>query len=530
MSTPSTNTTTLNVILDEPTTRREQLEVLRNELDALRARARKRERKFAAELDGVFGARRVDAVNLTHYLALRSRDLRPLQAALTEMGLSSLGRMESDVLGNLDAVITMIDDALGDTSVDEDLPIRDPGDAPRERLHRAAVDLLGGTRDDRITRIMVTMPKDAADDPELVESYVEAGLDLARINCAHDNPEAWARMAKHLRGAMPRVRIAMDLAGPKVRTGPIVAAEPTEQNEQKPGKKKKGKRPALVVHRGDVITVTADSTAPVQASEGPTHRIGCTLPEALVHVEPGHEVSFDDGKITGVVTATRGGEIDVRVILCSKKGSRLRAKKGINFPDSEIDVPALTAEDREALPHVIALADIVELSFTRSAQDVRDLFDALDELALTDERAARLGIVVKIETPSGFAALPEIMFELMRRERVGVMIARGDLGVEVGFARLAEVQEEMLWLCEAARVPVIWATEVLANLAATGVPTRSEVTDAAAGNRAECVMLNKGPYMADTITKLNDILTRMHEHSDKKRPLLRRLKSWERDD
>jgi pyruvate kinase len=148
-------------------------------------------------------------------------------------------------------------------------------------------------------------------------------------------------------------------------------------------------------------------------------------------------------------------------------------------------------------------------------------------LAELDERDAdRLGVVVKLETVEGFRALPEILFALMRRRDAGVMIARGDLAVETGFERLAEVQEETLWLCEAAHLPVIWATQVLDDLAKRGVPTRAEVTDAAAANRAECVMLNKGPRIDDAIRALDDILRRMRGHMDKKRPLLRRLRSW----
>jgi pyruvate kinase len=104
-----------------------------------------------------------------------------------------------------------------------------------------------------------------------------------------------------------------------------------------------------------------------------------------------------------------------------------------------------------------------------------------------------------------------------------VMVARGDLGVEVGFERLAEVQEEILWLCEAAHVPVIWATQVLESLAKGGMPSRAEVTDAAMGSRAECVMLNKGPFILQTMRFLCDVLNRMEAHQKKKTAMLRKL-------
>jgi pyruvate kinase len=112
----------------------------------------------------------------------------------------------------------------------------------------------------------------------------------------------------------------------------------------------------------------------------------------------------------------------------------------------------------------------------------------------------------------------------MRHPPVAVMVARGDLGVEVGFERLSEVQEEILWLCEAAHVPVIWATQVLESLAKGGMPSRAEVTDAAMGSRAECVMLNKGPYIHETLRFLTDVLGRMEEHQHKKSSRLRKLR------
>jgi len=116
----------------------------------------------------------------------------------------------------------------------------------------------------------------------------------------------------------------------------------------------------------------------------------------------------------------------------------------------------------------------------------------------------------------------------MRHPPIAVMVARGDLGIEVGFERLSEVQEEILWLCEAARVPVTWATQVLESLAKGGMPSRAEVSDAAMGSRAECVMLNKGPYIRETLRFLADVLERMQEHQYKKTAHLRKLRLADR--
>jgi pyruvate kinase len=164
---------------------------------------------------------------------------------------------------------------------------------------------------------------------------------------------------------------------------------------------------------------------------------------------------------------------------------------------------------------------MVGLSFLRHEGDVDVVHDYLRQV-----HAEHLGIILKIETTAAFASLPEILLHAMRSPFVGVMIARGDLAVEAGYERLAEVQEEILWLCEAAHLPVVWATEVLDQLARTGQPSRAEVTDAAMAQRAECVMLNKGPHIGAAIVVLDDILRRMSGHQRKKMALLRPLHSW----
>jgi pyruvate kinase len=254
--------------------------------------------------------------------------------------------------------------------------------------------------------------------------------------------------------------------------------------------------------------------------------IGCTLPEAVGALLPGHRVFFDDGAIGGVVEQVHapGGApptARIRITQAPPGGAKLRAEKGINLPDTDIPVPALTDKDTADLAAVASLADAVALSFVRHPDDV-----ALLQQRLRDLGVGHLGVVLKIETVQGFRRLPAILRTAMHSEHVGVMIARGDLAVEAGYERLAEVQEEILWLCEAAHLPVIWATEVLDKLARTGRPSRSEITDAAMSERAECVMLNKGPHVVDAMLTLHDILQRMAEHQSKKRPLLRPLRSW----
>ncbi|MCX7680343.1 MAG: pyruvate kinase, partial [Spirochaetes bacterium] len=141
-----------------------------------------------------------------------------------------------------------------------------------------------------------------------------------------------------------------------------------------------------------------------------------------------------------------------------------------------------------------------------------------------DRRQHQLGVLAKIETLRGARAIGEILLEGLKHEPFGVMIARGDLAVELGPEYHAEIQEELLWVCEAAHVPVVWATQVLDRLAKKGTPSRPEITDAAASSRAECVMVNKGPYVDLAVMLLDEVLSRMAHHQHKKTPLLRALR------
>jgi pyruvate kinase len=142
------------------------------------------------------------------------------------------------------------------------------------------------------------------------------------------------------------------------------------------------------------------------------------------------------------------------------------------------------------------------------------------------QRAGAIGIVAKIETVHALYNLPELISRAAGRQPFGVMIARGDPAVEISFPRLAEIQEEILWVCEAAHVPVIWATQVLENLAQKGIPSRAHITDAAMAERAECVMLNKGPYVAEAVRLRDDVLRPMEPHQRKKTSQLRALRLW----
>ena len=572
---------------------------------------------------------RDSARNLLHYLALRRRDLRPLQLRLASLGLSSLGRAESHVLATVDAVIDTLGRLTG--SKPAELPVEP---APivfsrgAELLDRHTERLLGKPTPGRGVRIMVTMPSEAAHDYSLIHTLLQHGMDCMRINCVRDDAAAWLRMIEHLRRAEQALgrscQVVMDLGGPKLRTGqvepgPVVArvrprrdvfgrviapariwlhaeehpclppsvadaclpvpgewlarlkqdgvitftdargsrqamtvVDVTRQgawavlhksayilpgtalriSAEKKNRRRKavvGQLPAgeraIVLRRGELLILTGDGSPGRPAtcdSAGMVltpATIGCTIPEVFADVQAGEGIWFDDGKLGGIIERVEPDRIMVRITHARPGGEKLRGDKGINLPESRLKLSALTAKDLEDLHFIARHADVVGLSFANTAADVESLLRHLEGL-----EGRHPAILLKIETRQGFENLPSMLLAAMRAPCCGVMIARGDLAVECGFERLAEVQEEMLWICEAAHVPVIWATQVLETLAKEGMPSRAEITDAAMGHRAECVMLNKGPHILTALQLLDGILRRMQTHQDKKRSMLRALR------
>lgn len=440
---------------------------------------------------------RLSAPNFAAYLALRRRDLRGLQLDLMPFGLSSFGRSEARVITSLDAVIATLHAIEGERA--RYPPARAFFRGERLIEHNTE-EVFGPQPAGRYTRIMVTLGSEAATDPKLLERLIAAGMDCARINCAHDDPDAWRAMVANIRAAEKIVgrscKICVDLAGPKVRT--VEVSLPDERHRLK---------------LGDRILFTAalhgNASFPVQFTS--------SIPGVLQQLEAGTPVWINDGKIGCEVEERTPEGAVLRVTHARPKGERLRAEKGLNFPSIALDAAALTADDLANLKIVAPLADMIGFSFVREPADVEQLQDALGKPT---------PLVLKIETARAVANLPDLIVTAARRSPTAVMIARGDLAVEIEYRRLAEIQEEMLWLCEAAHVPVVWATEVLDRFIKDGKPSRAEFTDAAASGRADCVMLNKGPYIVEAVDVLSDVLHRMEAHQHKKTPLLRALRSW----
>ena len=563
--------------------------------------------------------------NLIHYMALRELDIRKLQLELADHGLSSLGRAEGYVLGNLRKVRLLLT-ASEANQAPELVQIGDqvPAVLPltwsesESLLHTHTRAIFGPKPQSRHVYIMVTAPSADVADESWLRRMLKAGMNMLRINAAHGTPDEWRMISERARRASKdadlALRIAVDLPGPKMRTlalsegAHVIKLQPQRdefgrvttpcqvrigsspsssstltslptlpippeiegkiaEGDQLEFEDTRGRPRSIRIKSKDAtlgIIGELDRTAYIgemtellikDASGAkkitfvcknlpsrdfsvligigakfilcstPTEaiadhpelpRLGCTMPAIFGALKNDMAVMFDDGKIVARIETLAPTYAVLRLERAARGTARLHGDMGINIPDADLKVPAFTEADSAALSFAEEHADILSLSFIRSVEDVRTLERQI--------RRPDIGLIIKIETRAGFEAIPAILLDFLGKRNLALMIARGDLAVEIGFARLAEVQEEILWLAEAAHIPVIWATQVLESLAKTGFPTRSEVTDAAMSVRAECVMLNKGPFIEDALHTLDSILVRMEAHQYKKRQLYRPLK------
>ena len=595
----------------------EKFEALLKEIEKLIFKVKGMEKVYTDALKSAHPNYRNSAQNLAHYRGLRLGDIRELQKQLGYLGMSRIAKAESHVMASLRATQAILNGFISGKVISTHqgkLSIKKGG----KLLRSHTKSLLGYRSRGRRTRIMVTMPNTAADDANWVEEMVKAGMNCARINCAHDSEEVWKKIIDHIRTANKKLgkncKVAMDLAGPKIRTGPMkpgpeilklspersitghiiqpvriwIAEQPHIEGEEEhlplvqavvdslqvgeeiyltdtrgknrtlkivghePGGKwahcydtlylqsgsplfrdkeqtfqlgKVGSLPTLeqkiILNSGDSLRIDKASI-PGEPSmyneEGEMlaeAHISCTAPEVFSYIQKGEPVLFDDGKIEGFIEEIREDFFRVRVVRAKIGGGKLRSDKGINFPKTQLQIRGLTAKDKRDFVFVAAHADVVNMSFVNSPADVEELIQIMDRMGVRDT----LGVILKIETQQGFNNLTDILLTAMQVFPVGVMIARGDLAIETGWEQVGRIQEEMLSLCQAAHVPVVWATQVLESLAKKGVPSRAEITDAVMAQRAECVMLNKGPQILEAISLLDTILKGMSAYQEKNAPM-----------
>lgn len=271
-----------------------------------------------------------------------------------------------------------------------------------------------------------------------------------------------------------------------------------------------------------VVRDIKDTAVPIYDPDGKLlepGKITCNPPELIEKMKVGAPILFDDGKIEGVIVEVAEDAFKVNITRSAEGGAKLRPEKGINVPTLDLGISGLTDKDREDLKFVAQHADIVNFSYVNTENDVSELLNELEKLGVKN----KLGVILKIETQMAFKNLIGILITAMQTKLLGVMIARGDLALEVGWKNMATVQEGILSFCSAAHIPVVWATQVLEGLAKKGLPSRSEITDITSSVQAECVMLNKGPHIQRAISFLDEVLVNIEGSHDKKELMLPRM-------
>ncbi|MBO9682998.1 MAG: hypothetical protein J7502_10085 [Flavisolibacter sp.] len=434
---------------------------------------KQQEGKFSFLLDKVHPSQKASAANLLHYLFLRSRDLGSLQTSLHLQGLSTLNMSEAYTESQLLAVLQHF-------SFNKDGQVPCDYFTAQEIVKKRTTELFGKKDHDGIPSIMVTFKTSFARDYLAVKKLLKAGMNVARINCAHDDEATWLQMIKMIRDASEfsgiPCKVYMDLAGPKMRT------EITAKHNR------------IEVEEEDIILLTEKNDG---KSKLPV--VECSIPGIIQQLKEGERVIFDDGLIETKVIGFKRNGAELEVTRVSSKKPFLKAEKGINFPDSHLRIPALSEFDHKCIPFIKEYADIVGYSFIQSTEDLTELQNLLSGTSLP--------IVLKIEKPAAMKNLPSLLFAAMRQPYYGVMIARGDLAVELGFENISQAQDEIISLCRAAHAPVIYATQILETMNKKGLPTRAEITDAAYGIWSNCVMLNKGMHTVKAVRALKQILS-----------------------
>ena len=332
----------------------------------------------------------------------------------------------------------------------------------------------------RRAKIVCTMGP-AVDSPEKVRELIAAGMNMARLNLSHGgHPEHQARMDRVREAAKEvgvPIAILVDLQGPKIRLARFKAG------------------PHDLV-RGDIFTITTDEV------EGTKERVGTTYKGLPGDCKPGDRILIDDGKVTVEVVEVKGNDVVTKVI----EPGAVSNNKGINLPGVAVSVPALSEKDMDDLRWGLkAGADFIALSFVRSADDIVDVHRIMDEVGI------RIPVIAKIEKPQAVENLQGIINAFD-----GIMVARGDLGVELPIEEVPLVQKHCIELAREAAKPVIVATQMLDSMITNSRPTRAEATDCANAvlDGADALMLSGETSVGEFAIEAVQTMARIISHTE----------------
>jgi pyruvate kinase len=321
----------------------------------------------------------------------------------------------------------------------------------------------------------------AVESPEKVRELIAAGMNMARLNLSHGGYEEHQSRLNEVRAASKEagkpVAILVDLQGPKIRLARFKAG-PHD------------------LARGDIFTITTDEV------EGTKERVGTTYKGLPGDCKPGDRILIDDGKVTVEVTEVKGNDVVTKVI----EPGAVSNNKGINLPGVAVSVPALSEKDKEDLRWGLnAGADFIALSFVRSAEDIVDVHQIMDEVGI------RVPVIAKIEKPQAVANLQGIVDAFD-----GIMVARGDLGVELPIEEVPLVQKHCIELAREAAKPVIVATQMLDSMITNSRPTRAEATDCANAvlDGADALMLSGETSVGEFAIEAVQTMARIISHTE----------------
>ncbi|CAB4540753.1 unannotated protein [freshwater metagenome] len=332
----------------------------------------------------------------------------------------------------------------------------------------------------RRAKIVCTMGP-AVESPEKVRELIAAGMNMARLNLSHGGyPEHQARLDRVREAAKEAgvpVAILVDLQGPKIRLARFKAG-PHD------------------LARGDIFTITTDEV------EGTKERVGTTYKGLPGDCKPGDRILIDDGKVTVEVVEVKGNDVVTKVI----EPGAVSNNKGINLPGVAVSVPALSEKDMDDLRWGLkAGADFIALSFVRSADDIVDVHRIMDEVGI------RIPVIAKIEKPQAVENLQGIVDAFD-----GIMVARGDLGVELPIEEVPLVQKHCIELAREAAKPVIVATQMLDSMITNSRPTRAEATDCANAvlDGADALMLSGETSVGEFAIEAVQTMARIISHTE----------------
>lgn len=328
---------------------------------------------------------------------------------------------------------------------------------------------------DRRTKIVATIGP-SVNTPEKIEKLIESGMNVARLNFSHGSHEDHKKVIDMIRTAAKKLQysvpILMDLQGPKIRVG-------------------KMKDGGQVITNGDTVTLTPEDV------EGDSKIIPIDYPNLVEDAEIGDMILMDDGLLELKISARREKDLEAKVVV----GGLLKSRKGVNLPNVKISISSITEKDYADLEFGLSQdVDFVALSFVRSPNDVQTL------LSKIRARGSNAGIIAKIEKPEALEVIDEII-----EESDGIMVARGDLGIEIPSDQVPLVQKQIIEKCRKAGKPVITATQMLESMIVNPRPTRAESSDVANAvlDGTDAVMLSgetaSGKYPFEAVRAMSNI-------------------------